>query len=204
MPPATAQVAPEPRRGKYRRANPPDDDEQMGEINMIFEGSMSNALKTQGKKLEQEISLAQCIEPERIMRWYDVDISFEPQDNTDIKLSDRNLPFVVKLLIGRHKEAKTLIDNGASLNLIMRKMFIEMGLNLKDLTPVHDTFHEIIPEQSSTPVERIDLEVSYGTGDNRRKEVLMLEVASFNIRYNYILGMPLLLKFTAVIHIEDA
>jgi hypothetical protein len=100
MPPAAAQVAPEPRRGKYRQANPPDDDEQIGEINMIFEGSMSNALKTQGKKLEQEISLAQCIKPGRIMRWYDVDISFKPHDNTDIKLSDRNLPFVVKLLIG--------------------------------------------------------------------------------------------------------
>jgi hypothetical protein len=31
------------------------------------------------------------------------------------------------------------------LNLIMRKTFIKMGINLKDLTPVHDTFHEIIP-----------------------------------------------------------
>jgi hypothetical protein len=27
----------------------------------------------------------------------------------------------------------------------MRKTFIEMGLNLKDLTPVHDTFHGVIP-----------------------------------------------------------
>jgi hypothetical protein len=40
--------------------------------------------------------------------------------------------------------AKTLIDNRASFNLIMRKAFIEMGLNLADLTPVHDTFHGII------------------------------------------------------------
>jgi hypothetical protein len=30
----------------------------MGEINMIFGGSMSIASKTQGKKLEREISLA--------------------------------------------------------------------------------------------------------------------------------------------------
>jgi hypothetical protein len=27
----------------------------------------------------------------------------------------------------------------------MRKIFIKMGLNLKDLTLVHDTFHGIIP-----------------------------------------------------------
>jgi hypothetical protein len=28
----------------------------------------------------------------------------------------------------------------------MRKTFIEMDLNLNDLTPVHDTFHGVIPE----------------------------------------------------------
>jgi hypothetical protein len=41
--------------------------------------------------------------------------------------------------------AKRLIDSRASLNLIMRRTFIEMGLNLSDLTPVHDTFHGVIP-----------------------------------------------------------
>jgi hypothetical protein len=82
---------------------------------------MSITSKTQGKKLEREMSLAQRIEPERRMRWSDVDISFEPQDHPDTKLSDRNLPFMVKLSIGRHKVAKMLIDNGPSLNLIMRK-----------------------------------------------------------------------------------
>jgi hypothetical protein len=52
---------------------------------------------------------------------------------------------MIKLLIRLHQVAKTLINNGVSLNLIMRKTFIEMGLNLKELTPVQDTFHEIIP-----------------------------------------------------------
>jgi hypothetical protein len=79
------------------------------------------------------------------MRWSDIGISFGLEDHPDIELSDKNLPFVVKILIGRHKVAKTLIDSGASLNLMMRKTFIKMGLNLAELTPVHDTFHEIIP-----------------------------------------------------------
>jgi hypothetical protein len=107
---------------------------------------------------------------------------------------------VVKLPIRWHKVAKTLIYNGASLNLIMRKTFIEMGLNLKDLTSVHDMFHRIIPRWSSTPVGRIDLEVSYGPGDNKLKEGLTFEVASFDIGYNYILRRPFLLKFMMVIH----
>jgi hypothetical protein len=117
----------------------------MGEINVIFRDSMSIALKTQGKKLERKISLAQRIKPGRRMRWSNIDISFEPQDHPDIELSDRNLSLVVKLSIGQHKVAKMLIDNGAPLNLIMRKTFIETGLNLKDLTPIQDMFHGIIP-----------------------------------------------------------
>jgi hypothetical protein len=74
---------------------------------------------------------------------------------------------VVNLSIGRHKLAKTLIDNRASLNLIMRKAFIEMCLSLLDLTPVHDTFYSVILGQSSTPIESINLEVSCRLWDNK-------------------------------------
>jgi hypothetical protein len=127
----------------------PDGDEQMAEINIIFRGSMSITSKTQGKKLQREISLTQRIEPGRRMKWSDVGISFGPEDHPDTELSDRNLPFMVKIPIGWHKMVKTLIDSGASLNLMMRKTFIEMGLNLVELTPVLDTFNGIIPVQST-------------------------------------------------------
>jgi hypothetical protein len=96
--------------------------------------------------------------------------------------------------------AKTLIDSGASLNLMIRKTFIEMDLKLSDLTPVHDTFHRIIPGQASTPIGHIDLEVSCGIGENKRREMLTFKVASFDIGYNCILGRPFLLRFMAVIY----
>jgi hypothetical protein len=144
MSPPAAPVPQEARRGEHHRVDQ-DGDEQMGEINVIFGCSMSIASKTQGKKLEREISLAHRIEPGRMMKWSDMDISIRPKDHPDIELPVRNLPFVVKLPIGRHKVAKTMIDNGASLNLIMSKTFIEMGLHLKDLIPVHDMFHGVIP-----------------------------------------------------------
>jgi hypothetical protein len=72
----------------------------MGEINVMFRGSMSIASKTQGKKLEQEISLARRIKPERMMKWSNMDISFGLEDYPKIELSERNLLFVVKLPIG--------------------------------------------------------------------------------------------------------
>jgi hypothetical protein len=65
---------------------------------------------------------------------------------------------------------------------------------------VHDTFHMIIVGQSSTPIGHIYLEVSCGSGENKHWEMLTFEVASFDIRYNYILGRPFLLKFMTVIH----
>jgi hypothetical protein len=134
------------------------------------------------------------------MRWSDVDISFRPEDHPITEPSDRNLPFVIKISIGRHRVAKTMIDSGASLNLLMRRTFIEMGLSLADLTPVQDTFHGIISGQSSMPIGRIDLEVSCGSGENKRRETLTFEIASFDIGYNCILGRPFLLKFMVVIH----
>jgi hypothetical protein len=121
-----------------------------------------------------------------------------------MELSDRNLPFAVKIPIRHHKVVKTLIDNGTSLNLMMRKTFIDMGLNLAKLTPIRDTLHGIIPGQSSTSIGRIDLEVSCGIGENKCREMLIFEVASFDIGYNCILGRPFLLKFMEVIHIAYA
>jgi hypothetical protein len=133
------------------------------------------------------------------MKWSDTNTSFRPGDHPKTELSNRNLPFMVKHLIRRHKAAKTLIDNATPINLIMTKTFIKMGLSQSDLTPVHDTFHSVIPAQSSTPIGRIDLDVSCGSGDNKHHEMLTFEVASFNISYNCILGRPFLLKFMVVI-----
>jgi hypothetical protein len=61
---AEKPVAQEPWRGDHRQADP-NNDEQLDETNIIFEGSLSIASKTQGMQLEREINLALCIEPER-------------------------------------------------------------------------------------------------------------------------------------------
>jgi hypothetical protein len=199
MSPPAAPSPQDPRRGEHHR-EVFDGDEHMAKINMIFGGSMSITSKMQGKKLQREISLAWHIELGRRMKWSKDYITFRPEGHPIMELSERNLPLIVKIPIRRHKVAKTLIDIGASLNLLMRKTFIEMGLKLSDLTHVHDTFHGIIPGQAYTPIGCIDLEVSCGTGENKRREMLTFKVASFDIGYNCILGRPFLLRFMAVIY----
>jgi hypothetical protein len=131
------------------------------------------------------------------MKWSEMDISFGSKDHLEIKLSNWNLSFIVKLPIGRYKVAKTLTDIGASFNLIMTMMFIEMSLSLSDLTSVHDTFHGVILGQLSTPIGCIDLKVPCGSGDNKCREMLMFEVESINIGYNCILKRPFPFKFMA-------
>jgi hypothetical protein len=107
------------------------------------------------------------------MKWSDTYISFRPDDHPETELFNWNLPFVIKLLIGQHKVDKTMVDNGASLNLIMSKTFIEMGLNLAQ--------GQIL-------------------GNNKHREMLTFEVTSFDIGYNCILGRPFFLKFMVIIH----
>jgi hypothetical protein len=57
MPPPAVSSPQDLRRGEHRQEDP-NNDEHMVEINMIFGGSISIASKTQGKKLQREISLA--------------------------------------------------------------------------------------------------------------------------------------------------
>jgi hypothetical protein len=68
------------------------------------------------------------------------------------------------------------------------------------IDPYKDTFHRIIPGQLSMSIGHIDLEVSCGSGENKRRETLTFELASFDIGYNCILGWPFPLKFIVVIH----
>jgi hypothetical protein len=42
--------------------------------------------------------------------------------------------------------------------------------------------------------------VSFGSAENKHKEMLTFEVTSFEIGYNCIMGRPFLLKFMVVIH----
>jgi hypothetical protein len=167
---------------------------------MIFDGSLAIASKSQGKKLEHGVTLSQHLNPRRRMKWSEMDIMFSPSDNPKIEMFDRNLSFMVKILICQHKVAKTLIDNGSALNLIMTYTIIEMGLNLIDLEIVKDTFHGVILRLSSTPLGRLDLPMVCRLGDNKRHETLTFEVANFDMGYNCILGRPFLIKFMTVIH----
>jgi hypothetical protein len=107
MPPPAAPAPQDSHRGEHRREIS-DRDEHMVEINGIFGGSMSITSKSQGKKLQRKISLAQQIEPERRMRWSNDYISFGLEDHPDTELSERNLP--------RHQDSDRAAQGGQDID----------------------------------------------------------------------------------------
>jgi hypothetical protein len=121
------------------------------------------------------------------------------RDHPTTKLLNRNLRFVVKIHIGKHKVAKTLSDIGATLNLIMRPTYVEMNLLMYVLHPVKATFHDVILGTSTTPFGKSDLMVVYGAR-NKWWATHTFQVADFNIGYNCILRRHFLLNFMEVIH----
>ena len=95
-------------------------------VNMIFSGSEARPLKTQYKKLERKVLSATPVV--RYMEWWQHAITFGHEDHPTTKLNNRNLPFVVKMPIFQHNVAKTLIDSGSALNLLMKHTFEVMRL----------------------------------------------------------------------------
>jgi hypothetical protein len=68
-----------------------------------------------------------------------------------------------------------------------------------------DGSQSVRPNPSSQYIPRcyprtVDLEVSCGSGGNKRRKTLTFEVVTFDIGYNCIQGRLFLLKFMAVIH----
>src|ERR1041384_5856400 len=75
-----------------------------------------------------------------------------------------------------------------------------MGLPQDMLKPSKSPFHGVIPGTSSVPIGQISLQVTFGTRDNYRTEMLTFEVADFDTSYHAILGRPGLAKFMAIPH----
>ena len=85
---------------------------------------------------------------------------------------------------------KTLIDNGAGLNVL----HVSHG-RLRPNKPFSG-----VGGGSSSPLGQIRLPVTFGTRDNYRTELIDFDVAHIGLPYNAILGYPALAQFMAATH----
>jgi hypothetical protein len=75
-----------------------------------------------------------------------------------------------------------------------------LGVALKDLTESDTPFFGIVSTEGEYPLGHIYMLVTFGTPENYRTKFLRFEVASFDCRYNAIIGRPGLAKFMAIPH----
>lgn len=96
---------------------------------------------------------------------------------------------------GHHR---TLIDGGASLNVLSVESFSLLHVLLERLQPSRP--FSSVGGGSTGSLGQIRLPVTFGTHDNFRTEMIDFDIAPIGLPYNAILGYPALAQFMAATH----
>ena len=72
--------------------------------------------------------------------------------------------------------SRVFMDGGSGINIIFTQTLDDMLIKNNALKPSGTTFHGIVPGKAVYPMERINLEVVFGSATNFRKETLYFEV----------------------------
>ncbi|XP_011069450.1 uncharacterized protein LOC105155274 [Sesamum indicum] len=105
-----------------------------GVIHIIAEGSDTGYSRRARKKIELKVG---AIASRQIMNIsQESDITFGAQDLKE-KIGDDNDPMVIKMDIANFTVHKVLVDNGSSVDIILKKVLIKMGLGNVRLNPVN-------------------------------------------------------------------
>ena len=117
------------------------------------------------------------------------------------------IPLVCTPTINNIAVTKTLIDEGAGLNVLSMETFEKLQLPYERLKPTRPfsgvTEGTTLPYNASFRTEalgQITLSVTFRTRENYRTEEVIFNIAHIALPYNAILGYPALAKFMVVTH----
>jgi hypothetical protein len=91
-----------------------------------------------------------------------------------------------------------LVDDRSSINVTFPWTLLGLGVALKELHKSDTPFFGIVPTEGEYPLGHIYMTVTFGTPKNYRTEFLRFESASFDCRYNAIIGRLGLVQFMAI------
>ena len=135
------------------------------------------------------------------LRHSEIPITFSREDQWTSFSEPGKFPLVLDPVVAGSILTRVLIDGGSGLNLIFMSTIMKMELDIFDkLKPSKAPFYGIVPANASFPIGTVVLQVTFGTPDNYRTELIKFEVADFESSYHTILGRPALAKFLAVPH----
>jgi hypothetical protein len=132
------------------------------------------------------------------MKWSTSKTGFDEEDHPTSTKGVGTIPLLCTPTINKIAVNRTLIDGGASLNIISIEVFEKMQVPYHRLMPTRPFFR--VTEGSTMPIGQVRLPVTVGTWDNYRTKSLDFDVAYIALLYNAILGYPALARFMAATH----
>ncbi|XP_073363158.1 uncharacterized protein [Aegilops tauschii subsp. strangulata] len=108
------------------------------------------------------------------------------------------LPMLCTPTISNVSITKTLIDDGANLNVLSVKTFETLQVPYDQLMPTRS--FSGVTDGSTAPLGQVRLPVTFGTRDNYHIELIDFDMANIGLLYNAILGYLALAKFMAATH----
>ena len=75
--------------------------------------------------------------------------------------------------------SKVFMDGGSGLNLVFATTLMAMNISLTNLEATDMSFHGIVPGKPEVPLEKIGLDVIFGTQENYRRERIEFEVVDW-------------------------
>jgi hypothetical protein len=167
---------------------------------MCIDGGAS--LHSSHRQLKQWAREVNAVEPAvdswKPLKWYHMPIIFDEEDHPDRTTVVGCLPLLVSPTIHNLKVMKMLVDGGAGLNLISRKVVSKLQIPDEELKTT-GTFQGINPGRSC-PKGKITLPVTFGGELNYQTERVVFDIVELPLPYNGILGHPALAKFMAASH----
>ena len=94
--------------------------------------------------------------------------------------------------------SKIFMDGGSGRNLIFATTLKAMNISLTNLEATDTSFHGIVPGKPEVPLEKIGLDVIFGTQENYRREMIEFKVVDWPSQYHAILGRLAFACFMAI------
>jgi hypothetical protein len=164
-----------------------------------FGGAGAPSSRRKAKLLWREVCAAvPAPEGTPPLKWSDTPVTFDQGDHPSNTTGVGLLPVVVTPTICNIGVGRTLVDGGAGLNLLSPKVFHQIQIRERKLTPSPPFCG--VTNGKTLSLGQIDLPVTFGRHDNFHTESITFHVAYFDLPYNAILGRPALAKFMAAVH----
>jgi hypothetical protein len=128
----------------------------------------SAKVEKERKSISRQVNLAISSPPAttEYLKWFDQPVRFSRADHPRKVPRPGHAPMVLKAQIGGYDIGRVFMDAGSGINLIYARTLKAMCISLESLKPTDCSFHGIVARSANYPLEKIELDVCFGSSNN--------------------------------------